>query len=1084
MRYICLTISFFLELTGIVLSGQSSYEVELRDQLYERWRWTEYSELQGSGYLCMKEAADRTIWFGVNDGIIHYDGISWVHYNKEDGLDGHEVNQIECDRDGTVFINTNYAIFKYTDDNWEKVFPLDSLWVGEFGNFQLVDEGMLIATFEGVIQSANDQVRLITSESKRDSLVKIFPEWNFFTMPSEIESKCDKKYRHFECHQNVVYQDRLQNIWFSFFNNLIKFSAKSPSVSSAWRIYNEKNGYSLGRDPLIRQLRNGEIWVLCEQFNLGIYSFNEDEIDYFELSDFGGNNRNVSIEETPDGIIWVGGYSLLHAFKDGKWVVYAPPEMPFPTARLTVDYTTDGNLWLGCKRNKIFRVKYDQNHWTSYDKLNFQASDKNGDLWFIDVNGFVVRYQSTDKKWMVYKNSKNIINAPVSVRITRAGDVWVHGSNNSTAAVSLFRNNEWKMYTFPELSYNIDYRAFCEADDGTVWLGAGNEALEDEGHKGGVIKVTFTEEGDINFKHFPAPVAPFQMSGMAQTCDSLLFSGGAYVNCFDGSQSFMVNKHIDFRSDWIDVVHRTNTGKHWIGKGGVGLFYYDYQNDSIRKFTVTDGIASNMTSFISSNSDSDVIVATDRGISRFDGYSWNTYAFPEELKIDREGGTIHVIDSNEIWINISSRAWFMRSIPSDSKIRPDNSEFYCVRYTADNNPPVTRLLIYPEKVSYFASTIVEWEGTDYLNETSKDELQFSYRIDEKEWSPFTKSSKFIIDNKQGGIHTFEVRCRDNAFNVESKPAIIRFKVIPPIYFQAWFIILMVSFLIIISYLGARVLRRRAELKKLNQYLLNSNNELNSKNTLLQERQLHIEEQAEELKVKNEQLSELNATKDKFFSIIGHDLRNPMNSILGFSELLYNKHQKLDNKKRELYIRSIKDSAKKTYDLLENLLEWSRSQSSQYIPKPEKISIDEILTNNLILLKDHYSRKDITVISEIDKDSEAFSDKNMVDTIIRNLITNAIKFTPSGGLVTISCQQANNQIIISVKDNGVGIPGNIADQIFNIDSSYHTKGTAGETGTGLGLILCKEFIEKNGGTIWMESEENKGSIFSFTLPVKR
>jgi PAS domain S-box-containing protein len=241
-----------------------------------------------------------------------------------------------------------------------------------------------------------------------------------------------------------------------------------------------------------------------------------------------------------------------------------------------------------------------------------------------------------------------------------------------------------------------------------------------------------------------------------------------------------------------------------------------------------------------------------------------------------------------------------------------------------------------------------------------------------------------------------------------------------------------------------------------------------------------------LKDSEAKLRESNNTKDKFFSIIAHDLKSPFQSILGCSEILEMNHKEYNEEKRGEIIKLITMSAKRAYGLLENLLTWSRSQSGMIDYKPEKLQLNVVLLDTIFDLQVYADQKDIKINNQITNDELVFADKNMISTILRNLISNAIKFTQQNGIVTLGAQKTaeTNFTEIWVKDTGIGIPKDIMDNLFRIDKKvFTTSGTANEKGTGLGLILCKEFVEKHGGEIRVESKPEKGSIFSFTIPNK-
>ena len=275
------------------------------------------------------------------------------------------------------------------------------------------------------------------------------------------------------------------------------------------------------------------------------------------------------------------------------------------------------------------------------------------------------------------------------------------------------------------------------------------------------------------------------------------------------------------------------------------------------------------------------------------------------------------------------------------------------------------------------------------------------------------------------------------------------------------VLLLISFLIIILY--SRFLLKQ----KTNKILEGTNQELNIA--------------INKISKSEEDLKELNATKDKFFSIIAHDLKAPFNSLIGFSEILVEKSEQYDREKIKQYSIIINTSAHDLFNLAENLLHWARCQSDKIKPNPKKIDLNELVVNIIYIVEISAKKKNIIVYPEIPENTYVYVDVNIISTVIRNLLSNALKFTEKGGKVTITSVEKDNLVEVSVVDTGIGISQENIKKLFILDNQYTTKGTFDEKGTGLGLIICKEFIEKSGGKIWVESESGKGSNFKFTLP---
>ena len=287
-----------------------------------------------------------------------------------------------------------------------------------------------------------------------------------------------------------------------------------------------------------------------------------------------------------------------------------------------------------------------------------------------------------------------------------------------------------------------------------------------------------------------------------------------------------------------------------------------------------------------------------------------------------------------------------------------------------------------------------------------------------------------------------------------------------------FAILILIFLIIIAIIFIKNYRNKTKANKL----------LKEKNDIIESQSEKLISTINHLEENEHKLENLNATKDKFFSIIAHDLKNPFNIILGYSDLLANEPLiKNDPKKLDKISKTLHSTAEFSYELLENLLTWSRSQTESMKAKKEYFNLAELINSQLDFFNNQAGSKNISISFDIEPELIVYADPNMVFTSLRNLIHNAIKFTKEAGRIDVIANLDCDTVRLSVRDTGIGISLKDQKKLFRIDSDFKINGTNNETGTGLGLILSNEFINKNGGEISVESEEGKGSIFTFTLP---
>ncbi|OQX99690.1 MAG: hypothetical protein B6I20_09725 [Bacteroidetes bacterium 4572_117] len=360
------------------------------------------------------------------------------------------------------------------------------------------------------------------------------------------------------------------------------------------------------------------------------------------------------------------------------------------------------------------------------------------------------------------------------------------------------------------------------------------------------------------------------------------------------------------------------------------------------------------------------------------------------------------------------------------------------------------------KEAYRYSVIFKMVNDSIYNEKNTKEiakLESRYKY-EKE-----KELAVIKQQKKDEIYTAEKR---------------RQKIINIFFVTGFTLIIFIAVLVYYNFLQKR---------KANHILAGQKSEIEEKNKELFQQNEEIQTQTIKLRTTNKKLEAANATKDKFFSIIAHDLKSPFNTIIGFADILINDFDDLENKTKKEYIRYIRQGAENTYKLLENLLLWARTQEGNINFSPEQLNFYLLINETRKTLNQFAINKSISIINNIPENIHVDADKNMLSTIMRNLISNAIKFTPKEGTVEIGVETRHGVSLheIYVKDSGVGISKEMQSKIFDIGENTSTKGTENEKGTGLGLILCKEFIEKHGGKIWVESDIGKGSKFIFTLP---
>ena len=288
--------------------------------------------------------------------------------------------------------------------------------------------------------------------------------------------------------------------------------------------------------------------------------------------------------------------------------------------------------------------------------------------------------------------------------------------------------------------------------------------------------------------------------------------------------------------------------------------------------------------------------------------------------------------------------------------------------------------------------------------------------------------------------------------------------------------------VVLTFLGIIVsilYKNNRRKQKINNLLTQKHKEIELKNTELARLNQEIVSQNQSISIQKNNLEELNHIKNNLFTIVSHDFRSPLKSIQGFLHLLSLGALTQDEMKK--LVEDLKIKVDMTTDFLENLLTWARNQMYKIESKPQPVNLKQIADDNVALLKPVAEKKEVKLIVDIYESFEAFADANMINLVIRNLVVNAIKFTSEGDEIRLTVQREGAKGVFSVHDNGIGIDERILSKLFELET-YSTTGTANEKGTGLGLVLCKDFVEKNHGTIWATSEVGVGSVFSFSIPL--
>jgi len=788
----------------------------------------------------------------------------------------------------------------------------------------------------------------------------------------------------------------------------------------------------------------------------GLYFILKKENNTFEITNHTNINSGIGHDIVQPMLIdksenlWVGtlrGVSKTD-LKQKKFRLFRNNNLPGSTPLLGnviagLFKNDDGIIWVGNWGQGLnllnpetgevehFSTQYEGNYHLTNDFVHVIFKDKQKNIWIGTRDGIFI-YNKTSKRFVLWTEYFNLSEFPTfeNTRIydiiqSKTGDIWVASSNG----LHRFNLSESKQELFHadadsghRLGANLIY-SILEDSEGLIWVATIN-GLDVYNPRTSQIQ-HFTKETDGISSNF--------LISLAEDIDGKIWVGSnAYINIYDktsGEFSYM-GKEEGLPSNYIYEIQKDKNDDLWLATGN-GLCCFDTKNEKLEIFTQEDGLQGLEFNLRASYAcpDGQLLFGGMNGFNTFypnsiaDNPHYPDLVFTSFSKIS-DGGIEYINMENT------------KKVVLNHKVHSFTIEFAALEYTnAENN-------------NYFYK--MEGISDDWMNIGTRNFMPF-FALSSGEYTFWVKGSNN------------DDRWNNNAISLEI--------IIQPPWWKSKYAYWIYTFLIVLLFVVFIKLRERR--------LKQDKRELERK---VRERTAQIEEQNRIISSKNDELNELNRTKDKFFSIIGHDLGNHFNIILGFTEVLQSGFRKLKSKEIEKHLYNINKSSEQAHDLLGNLLTWSRLQQNAIHFYPVEFDVNAEIRKLIVFHEEAALKKNILIEVFTKEEIIVKADLNMFASILRNLVANAIKFTHIDGEIQIRTFLKGRFCVIQVKDTGVGIPKTDIDNIFRIDSNVSTKGTEGEKGTGLGLVLCKEFVEKHGAQIRVESELEEGSVFVFTLPL--
>ena len=1019
------------------------------------------------------------MWIGTSDGLNRYDGYNFVVFRNDPSdstsLANNVVRTLYEDRNHVLFIGTENGLCSY--DSKRNSFVNYSLKTSSplkgiscivlkiiedsLGNFWL-------ATSVGLIyfdRNENKIKQFTHDESRKESLSNDNVEsvlidrsgtfWvstrqglNIFLPEKGTFKHVTKSDDNQEDLSNIVFMSLVEdpdgNIWVGGSDGLFCIQkTKNSEISKIIHYQNDKkdkSSLSINQVESIFVDNKNNLWIGTENGGLELFDKGTQKFWHYRKDDYDPqslNNESIeAIYQDKTGILWIGTYTGgLNVVMNNRNAIIKYQNLP--GAQLSLSNNTvmsfledsKGRIWIGTdggglnlfnrETDRFIRFNLDNSTLSSNSVISIYEDSKN-QIWLGTWAGGLVKFNPESRSF----ESQTTENSGIQ--------------DNNIYAIAEGNNNDLWLGTFEHglLHYQIKEKKFTAYSTDNSRL-SNNMVVKVVKFSKGRLLIGTTSGFQI-FSQDNAQFTPFRYDpgdnnsiSYPRVTDILVENDSSvWIATPKGLNRFNPNngsfkRYFDkdgLPNNYIKGIILDKSGALWMTTNG-GVCRFDYNQGSVKTFTKADGFQGN------EFSERSILKTKDEALLMGGTKGFNM-VYPEKIAENKNIPDILITD-----LKIFNKTVNPGTLNSPLSQNITETKSFTLPY-------------------YLSVLTFSFAVMDY---SAPEKNQYAYMMEnfDRDWIFPGNKNEVTYTNLSPGNYVFHVKGSNNDGVWNEAGTSIKITILPPWWSTWWFRLIMVF--TIISILSSIYFSRVSRFKK--------------QKVLLEKL----------VAMKTAELKDLNASKDKFFSIIAHDLKNPFSNIIGLSGILKEELKSGDPKMNEECVEMINVSAVQSLKLLENLLEWAKSQTGNLLFKPVSIKLNELYFEEFDLLNEMAIAKNIQLLSSIPDNLVIKADSNMIRTVLRNLISNALKFTHKGGKIEVNTLVDDNQVEISVSDNGIGMTKSTIDKLFRIDANLSTNGTEDEKGTGLGLFLCKEFIEKHGGKIWVESESGKGSIFKFILP---
>lgn len=993
--------------------GAEPYQPSARPVMEEPWRWHRMPELDGERIRPMAEDRAGNMWFALGSGgVLRYDGLNWT---ATDPIPGAAILDLYGGRDGQVF-----SLSRERVDIW--VGAWKPLWkngtgvnIGPSRLAEFPDGRLLVQCQHGLLVIEGERMekrtfytssRFIREKGDRlrgDFDLKVLPLWK---NPDEVPVI------------RQIAMDAQGGIAIAIMPNLVAVLSADGDIGAEadWRTFPKPAGswdhhvsLHAGRDGVwAGELKSG--WLASLDTQEGFWT-DSTRPGLYPTDIIGG----------AEGELWVSGPGRLDHFDGNAWS--SLDIMPRGSA-WAVDRFFMGagdQLWCGLAGGITWRVDVGERLWQSYQGLHYQGECADGRRWYLAGDGSVVERFGED--WRRHTTGDGLIDKVRAVICAKDGKVWAAGSHQGTAAAAGFDGTRWQMQTLPELGKMADYRSFHEGGDGRLHIGASNSV------SGRAAVMTLDPlSDDLRWEAVPGSAAMTNAIDIAGDSKGRLWFGGHTLSILPpGSMDGISYPGVpqDGFVDAVEFDHGRDTV--WVATRGRGLDVYD--GIKWGTLTIADGLATNAISDMTADGEGGLWIATASGISRMRRDSIITHGLGRSVPgVAIERGTIRTGTAGEVWMNHSSRQWLLNDPPSPAgEPFVGEMEIFTLGRSRDKGAP--QVVIDPSRneVSEAGTARVSWSGKDAWHETAADELEYSWRTGDGEWSAFRAQTQVVLQGLKPGKRKFEVRCRDLDGNISVATAGTVLSMPYPAWRQPWFLFTVGLLLAVIVWFAWSMLRLRER---------------------------HI-------------LAESRMKLD-FYTRISHELSTPLTVVISTLE---NWQGDPSLKRLDVPLERALRNAWRLQRMFDDIMALRKAEEGRLVLNFTEGDVGGIVGRAVESLRPTAMQGDV----RLDYDNAAPGLRMMLDDeqlrrVVANLVSNAIKFTPAQGSVRVRLREdpAASAVVIEVEDDGIGISPEDLPHVF--EQYYRSGGSfaARTKGTGVGMAVVREIIDHWGGKIDVHS----------------